>query len=155
MLIKQLLMVSIASGLISCAVQKSGPDSSLDAVSSSGTDCIFEGTIRDYRVLDESNLVVSASPKKKYHIELNQPALGLSSTWNIGFTSATSRICPGFSSVVFDSNFAPDTVRIRSIRAIDDIEFENLLVHFGKKLPKKIKAPAAEAVDGAKVEELD
>jgi hypothetical protein len=30
-----------------------------------------------------------------------------------------------------------------------------LLVHFGKKLPEKIKTPPAEPVDGAKVEELD
>jgi hypothetical protein len=136
-------------------VQNPGPKSGVDAATSSGTDCIFEGTIRDYRVLDESNLVVSATPKKKYHIELNQPAFGLSSAWNIGFTSTTSRICPGFSRVVFDSDFAPGPVRIRSIRAIDDIEFENLLVHFGKKLPEKIKTPPAEPVDGAKVEELD
>ncbi len=122
---------------------------------STGSDCIFEGTIRDYRVLDESNLLVTASAKRKYHIELTRRAFGLESSWHIGFTSPTSRICPGFSEVIVDEGFGPEAIRISKIWAIGPDEYEDLLIRYGKMEPEITQPPATQEVEGAEVEELD
>jgi hypothetical protein len=148
-------MLLFSSVLLACAGQPETPDSLADEPRSRATDCIFEGTIRDYQVLDESNLIVTASQKKKYHIELGRPAFGLGSTWGIGFSSATNRICAGFSSIVVEGSFEPESVRIYGIRQLDEFEYENLLVQFGKKEPEQSKIPPAEDVAGAEIEELD
>ncbi len=153
--IKQLLIVFFSCFFVACAGTGQAPGEADSRASSRGSDCIFEGTIRDYRVLDESNLVVTASAKRKYHIELSRRAFGLRSSWHIGFTSPTSRICPGFSEVIVDDNFGPEAIRILSIRALSPEEHDDLLIRFGKKKPEIVEAPAGEEVDSAEVEELD
>ncbi|HNP36445.1 MAG TPA: DUF6491 family protein [Woeseiaceae bacterium] len=152
---KQWIMLFISCGLLACAADGMKEPSAGDEPRQSGSDCIFEGTIRDYRVLDDSNLIVTASPKKNYHLELGRPAFGLNSAWRIAFTSSTNRICPGFSSIVFSGSMQPESIRIQSIRAVDEAEIENLLVRYGKKQPEEIKIPPAEDIEGAEVEELD
>ncbi|MDH3748892.1 MAG: DUF6491 family protein [Gammaproteobacteria bacterium] len=154
-LMKQLLIAFISCGLIACAsTEVADPGADYDDAPRA-SDCIFEGTIRDYQVLDESNLVVTASAKRKYHIELLRRAYGLKSSWHIGFTSPTSRICPGFSDIVVDDNFGPEKIRIRSIRALSPEEHDDLLIRYGKKKPEIVEAPATEKLESAEVEELD
>lgn len=155
MYIKQIFILLLSSVLVACATPgERDPMAEYDAPRG-GTDCIFEGTIRDYQVLDESNLVVAASAKRKYHIELSRRAFGLRSSWHIGFTSPTSRICPGFSEVIVDDSFGPEAIRIERIQALDPAAYEDLLIRFGKKEPEVTEDPAAEDVEGAEVEELD
>ena len=58
---KQLFVILISCGLVACATSETDPlQAEYDALPQ-GSDCIFEGTIRDYRVLDDKNLVVTAS----------------------------------------------------------------------------------------------
>ena len=154
-LIKRLFIALISSGLVACASQSSGEKEATTEREPRGSDCIFESTIRDYRVLDESNLVVTAAQRKKYHIQLSRPAFGLNSTWGIGFSSPTNQICSGFSSVVFNGSFETEEIRIYSIRALNEPEYENLLIRFGLKEPEKQKIPPPEDIEGAQVEELD
>ncbi len=156
--IKQVVVACFSSILVACATTNDTPESAVDDGYSRGSDCIFEGTIRDYTVLDESNLVVTASAKRKYHIELFRRAYGLRSSWHIGFTSPTSRICPGFSEIIVDDNFGPEAIRISSIRALSPEEYDDLLIRYGKKEPELVENPANEDVEnvsGAEVEELD
>lgn len=155
LLIKQCLIVFSSCLLVACASSPEGQDTMDRPASARGSDCIFEGTIRDYAVLDESNLVVTASAKRKYHIELFRPAFGLRSSWHIGFTSPTSRICPGFSEVVVDDSFGPEAIRISSVRALSPEEYDDLMIRYGKKKPEIVEAPANNEVQGAEVEELD
>ncbi len=75
-LLKQYFIVLISCGLVACAASENGSTSERFEGSESGSDCIFEGTIRDYRVLNDSNLLVSGSGTRKYHIELTRPAFG-------------------------------------------------------------------------------
>ncbi len=156
MSIKQLFMLLISCGLVACAT----PDPDLaeadyDALPQ-GSDCILEGTIRDYHVLDDKNLVVTASARRKYHIELTRRAFGLRSSWSLGFRSPTSRICPAFGEVIVDDNTGRfEAIRISSIRALSPEEYDELLVHFGKKEPDIEQTPAEQEVDTAEVEELD
>lgn len=153
--IKQIVIIFSLSGLSACAgTAGTPPEADYDAPRV-GSDCIFEGTIRDYTVLDESNLIVTASARRKYHIELYRRAFGLRSSWHIGFTSPTSRICPGFSEVIVDDSLGPEAIRISSIRALSPEEYDDLLIRFGKKEPEIDEDPATEEVEGAEVEELD
>ena len=123
---------------------------------STGPDCIFEGTIRDYRVLDESNLVVTASASRKYHIELTRGAYGLNSSWAIGFSSrGSSRICGGYSDIVVDDSFGPEAIRINKIRRLTQDEYEDIMIRFGKMEPEIEQPREPEEVKGAEVEELD
>jgi hypothetical protein len=120
-----------------------------------GSDCISQMTIRDYQVLDDSNLIVTGAAKRKYHVILSRRAFGLASTWRIAFRSSSGRICSGFSEVVVDDGIGAEVINIRSVRQLTPEEHDDLLVRFGKKEPDVNQATAPEPVEGAEVEELD
>ncbi len=153
---KQAIVLFISCGLVACATSEPDPlDADFDALPQ-GSDCIFEGTIRDYQVLDDKNLVVTASARRKYHIELVRRAFGLRSSWHLGFRSPGNRICPTFSDVVVDDNAGRlEAIRIQSIRELSPEEHEELLVRFGKIEPDIQQTPVEQEVDTAEVEELD
>ncbi len=149
---KQLFIVFLLSSLSACAPSEERLYAG-ETVQSSGSACISEGTIRGYKVLNDSNLVITGRANQKYHMELMRRAPGLRSTWQIGFASPTGRICSKFSDLVVDDNLGPDRVRIRSIRKLTDEDYEDLMYRFGK--AGEQKPPEPEDVDGAEVEELD
>ena len=106
-------------------------------------------------MLDDSNLVVTASGRRQYHIELARRAFGLRSSWSIGFRSPTGMICSGGSTLILNDGFGTDeSIRLRSVRRITAEELDALLIQYGKKDPEEQQAPAEEEVDGAEVEEL-
>jgi hypothetical protein len=125
-----------------------------DAVSGR-PDCISTRTIRDYRVLDDANLVVTANANRKYHISLSRRAVGLRASWKIGFRATSGRICGGFDDIIVDDGFGPERIRIADIRELTPEEYDELLVRFGKKEPTTKPAPATKPVESAEVEELD
>jgi len=75
----------------------------------------------------------------------------------IVFDSQTSRICSGFSEVVFSDPFGDrmEAIQISHIRLLSPEEEEDLLIQFGKKEPEIKHMPAPQEVEGAEVEELD
>jgi hypothetical protein len=111
--------------------------------------------VRDYSVLDDTNLVVTGSVSRKYHVTLYRSAFDLRSTWRIGFRSPTGQICPGFSDLIVADGMRTERIKIRSIRELTSEEYEELLVQFGKKQPEQTQASEPEDVEGAEVEELD
>jgi hypothetical protein len=153
--IKQLFILFISSCLSACAATPSEPGNDSYAMESPGSDCISQSTIRDYTVLDDSNLIVSASSRRKYHLVLYRRAYGLRSSWQIGLESSTGQVCAGFGDLLYDDGFAADRVRIASIRRLGPEEEDELLIRFGKKKPAYEQAPASTPVEGAEVEELD
>jgi Family of unknown function (DUF6491) len=155
MAIKQLLVLLLASILLGCASAPDGADSGSSESGSRRTDCIFGSSIRGYTVLDESNLIVDGSGRRKYHIVLRRRAYGLSSTWAIRFNSPTGRICADFSEVIFDDHFSNEAIRIEDIRELTPEDYEDLLIQFGKKEPEIEQTPVPREVKGAEVEELD
>ena len=153
--IKQLVIVFLSSVLLACAgSSEPSRQGDSDAVAG-GPDCISTRTIRDYRVLDDANLVVTAHGRRKYHVTLSRRAVGLRASWKIGFRSTSSRICGGFDDIVVDDGFGPERIRIAGIRELTPEEYDELLVRFGKKEPATEPAPAIESVESAEVEELD
>jgi len=154
-ILKQLVTIVISSVLVACAASGEPTEMSADDRQSRGRDCISQSSIRDYQVLDDSNLIVTASVKRKYHVILTRRAFGLRSTWKIGFRSPTARICSGSGEIVFQDGMGPERITIRSVRELTPDEADELLVRFGKKEPEFEQAPATEDVEGAEVEELD
>lgn len=130
------------------------------AASGRGSDCIWQGSIRDYRVLDNSNMIVRAGGSQRYHVMLVRPVFGLRSAHQIAFQSRTGRVCEGFSDLVisdgFDSSVGDaERIRIHAIQQLTPEQEEELLVRFGIKEPAVQKPREPEKVEGAEVEELD
>ena len=153
--LKQLLIVFSSCITFACATSDTEPADDRYAVESRGSDCISQSTIRDYRVLDDSNLIVTASARRQYHLVLYRRAYGLRSSWQIGLQSQTGQICSGFGDLVVDAGLGPERFRIASIRRLSPEDEDELLVRFGKKEPEYTQAPATNEVEGAEVEELD
>ena len=155
MFLKHIFIAIISSALVACA---GGAEPSLgdepDRVSLR-SDCISSRTIRDYRVLDDANLVVTATGNNKYHLTLSRRAVGLRASWKIAFRATGGRICGGFDDILVDDGFGPESIRIAAIRQLTPEEYDALLVRFGKKKPAIEQAPATDDVESAEVEELD
>jgi len=153
---KSVVIAVSLSFLASCASSGEGRESTAQAAASRAQNCISQSTIRDYQVLDDSNLIVTAGAKRKYHVELSRRAFGLRSNWQIGFKSPTGRLCSGSGEVIVDDGFGRvESITMSSIRQVGSYELDELLVRFGKKEPDVEQAPAQNEIDGAEVEELD
>jgi len=148
-------MVFFSCYLLACAGPDLAADGTTSGAESSRTDCIFRSSIRGYTVLDESNLIIEGSGRRNYHVALRRRAHGISSSWGIAFDSPASRVCAGFSEVVFDGHLEGGSIPIASIRELSPEDHEYLLIRFGKKKPEIEQTPAQTEVKGAEVEELD
>ena len=154
-ILKQSVILFYSSILVACAgtSEPSGGGSYADGPA--GSDCISQSSVRDYKVLDDANLIVAAGAGRKYHVLLSRRAMHLQSSRAIAFDSNTGRICSNFSDLIVDSSFGPDRIRITSVRRLTPEDEHDLLVRFGKKEPDYTKPRQTEQVDGAEVEELD
>ena len=156
LVLKQCVLLLFSGSLLACTTPGEPSAEAALAEDRGGRDCISHSGIRDYQVLDEANLIVTAGVSRKYHVTLTRQAFGLRSTWRIGFQAVGGMVCPMRADlVVYDSFTGPERIRVRTIRQIDPDEHEDLLVRFGKKEPVDEQAPAEEEVKGAEVEELD
>jgi len=155
MFIKQLFITITSCALASCASPESVAETGKTGAGGGRTDCIFRSSIRGYSVLDEANLIIEGSGRRKYHVALRQRAYGISSSWGITFDSPTSRVCAGFSEVVFDDHLNGQSIAIASIRELSPEDYEDLLIRYGKMKPEIEQTPAPAEVKGAEVEELD
>ena len=154
-LFKQLIILFYSSGLVACAgtSEPSGGESYADEPA--GSDCISQASVRDYKVLDGANLIVTAGAGRKYHVLLSRRTMNLRSSTAIGFHSNSGRICSTFSDLVVNSSFGTETIRITSVRRLTPEDEHDLLVRLGKKEPDYEEPRQTEQVDGAEVEELD
>ena len=154
---KQYIIIISSSLLLACASTEKAADELKAAPETRRSDCILAGSIRDYQVLDDANLVVTEGAKRRYHITLSRRAIGLRSSWQIGFRSTTGTVCASFGELIVDDGIGPERYRIGSIRQLTPQEYERLLVRFGKKEaePEIEQTPASEQINGAEVEELD
>jgi hypothetical protein len=156
-MLKQVVIAFSLGSIVACA-GTSEPTDAPDTERSEGRhDCIPQLSIRGYTVLDEQNLIVEGSGRRKYHVVLQRRAFGLRDTLGIAFESPTSQICAGFGEVVFADPFGAraEATRIARIRLLSPEEEEDLLIQFGKKEPEIKQTPAPQEVQGADVEELD
>jgi len=153
--VKQLFIVYCSCSLYACASTNNDVGEPESGWERRGGDCISQMSIRDYQVLDESNLIVTGSARRKYHVVLSRRAFGLRSTWRIAFETSGGRICSSFSDLIVDDGMGVDKIRIRSVKQITPEEYDDLLVRFGKKEPDVKQTPEPVPIEGAEVEELD
>ncbi len=154
-ILKQIIIVFLSSSMLACAGSPESSHEGDSEVVSGRSDCISTRTIRDYRVLDDANLVVTAQGNRKYHITLSRRAVGLRASWKIGFRSTSGRVCGGFDDIIVDDGVGPERIRIAGIKELTPEEYDELLVRFGKREPATEPTPATESVESAEVEELD
>ena len=157
MLVKQLSIIAISCCLVACASTAEQGETVVDEGPSRVNDCIHKPSIRGYSVLDEQNLIVEATGRRKYHVVLQRRAYGIKSSFGIQFDSATSRVCSRFDSIMYDNSMGGSNGRnrIASTQELTKEEEEHLLIRYGKKEPEIEHTPAPQEVKGAEVEELD
>ena len=153
--LKQIVIILFSCFLSGCASAQSRPAEPRRLDGSGRSDCISSGSSRDYRVLDDANLIVTAGAKRRYYVMLSRRAPGLRGSWQIGFKSATGSVCGGFDELIVDDGMSPRAYRISAIREVSPEEYEEILVRFGKMEPDFRQAPASKEIEGAEVEELD
>ena len=108
-------------------------------------DCFFAGTLRDWRPLDNSNLILFASGRRPYHVELMRPAAGLSFNVSIGVYDRDGRVCPyGGDAIIVDGGFMPERIAIRSMRQLTDEELDAVYIQFGIRPPAVVESVPVE-----------
>ena len=141
--------------LVACAGSDEVESGAATGGNSGRSNCISQSSIRDYRVLDEANLLVTEGASRRYHVQLSRRAYGLRSSRAIGFQTATSRVCAPFDDVVYESSFGTESVSIAAIQRLTPEQEEDLLIRFGIVKPEVEQPRVPEEVPGAEVEELD
>jgi len=152
---KQSFIVITLGILLGCSSTEEADSGPTSETVSRHSDCISKGSIRDYRVLDDSNLIVTAGASRRYHVALSRKAFGLRSTLGIAFESSSGRVCGGFDRLIVDDAFGPESIRIAAIRRLTPEQENDLLVRFGLREPEYEQPRQPEKVEGAEVEELD
>jgi hypothetical protein len=98
------------------------------------TECFYQGAVRDYRVLDNTSIVVFVGPSNcPYHVELDGFFCNLRGSPYIGFQDFDGRICSLDRSYIIDSPFGTqdEYCEVRSVSPLNDDELVETLAAFG------------------------
>lgn len=152
--IKQWVVLGTLSALAGCAGTPEEETTAAGDVDYRGSDCILISTIRDYRTLDDRNLLIYGPADRAYFVTLFRPSFELRSSFQMGFSSRDNRLCPYGGDAIVVGGLTPEEVGIQSISRVSEEQEEQLLVRYGKKEPSRTPAPEPENVEGAEVEEL-
>ncbi len=121
----------------------------------SGSDCILIRTIRDYRTLDDRNLLIYGPANRAYYVTLFRPSFELRSSFQMGFESRDDQLCPFGGDAIVVGSLRRESIAIQSISRVSEEQEEQLLVRYGKKDPAPgQQTPEPKDVKGAEVEEL-
>lgn len=130
-----------------CVATPSTERTSAGVAARRNDDCMFTVSLRDWRPLDDQNLILFESGRRAYHVELVRPAFGLRGDIMIGVFDRDGRICPyGGDAIVVDGPM-PDRVTIRSMRRLSDDELDELYVQFGIRPPAIVNTESVETED--------
>jgi Family of unknown function (DUF6491) len=152
--IKPLLTLAILSITAGCAGTAEREPVAQGDMDYRGSDCILIRTIRDYRELDDRNLLIYGPANRAYYVTLFRPSFELRSSFQMGFSSRDGQLCPFGGDAIVVGSMHPEEIGIESITRVTEEQEEQLLVRYGKKKPADPQAPAPKDVKGAEVEEL-
>ncbi len=119
-----------------------------------GSDCISIRTVRDYRTLDDRNLLIYGPGDRAYYVTLFRPSFELRSSFQLGFESRDGYLCPYGGDAIVVGSLNREAIGIASISRVSKEQEQQLLVRYGKKEAPGQQAPAPKKVEGAEVEEL-
>ena len=131
------LMVLLLLFINGCASQSDTNNLEDDIKLSNRSSCFNTMDIRDYRVLDRSNLIVYGRPKSRsYHLKISPPNLDESGLDMISFKSWSGRVC-GFAGdeLIIPDNIFQQSYSIISVTQLDEAAHYNLMVQYGKAEP--------------------
>ena len=152
---KQLLVATILGIAAGCAPAPERETVAEGDVDYRGSDCILIRTIRDYRLLDDRNLLIYGPADRAYYVTLFRPSFELRSSFQLGFESRDDQLCPFGGDAIVVGSLNREEIAIQSISRVTEEQEEQLLVRYGKKDPAPgQQAPAPREVEGAEVEEL-
>ncbi len=120
-----------------------------------GADCILIRTIRDYRPLDDSHMLISGPAKRTYFVTLFGPAFEMRGSLGLTFDSRDDQLCPFGGDAVKFGGLAHERVTIQSISRVTAEQEQEILFRFGLLERAEKKPPEPVSVKGAEVEELD
>ncbi|HZD52321.1 MAG TPA: DUF6491 family protein [Woeseiaceae bacterium] len=149
-----LLALITLSALEGCAATGERETATAADIDYHGSDCILIPTIRDYRELDDRNLLIYGAANRPYFVTLFRPSFELRSSFQLGFSSLDDQLCPFGGDRIVVGSLNREAVRIQAISRVSEQQAEQLLVRYGKKKPAEQPAPAPGKVKGADVEEL-
>ncbi len=101
------------------------------------TDWVRIDQVRDFRVLDDSNLVLYAPTRRQaFHVELMPPCRGLRFSDTIALRGRMERL-GGFAgdSVIIQPGLLPQRCPVSSVRRLSETELTELLVRFEGEAP--------------------
>jgi hypothetical protein len=137
-----LLVVSVA-GMNGCAATGTTTDGNADGAARD--DCLFAVTLRDWRPLDDRNLLLFGTGRRAHHVELVRPASGLRFDVMLGVYDRDGMICPYGGDAIVIGGPMPDRIAIRSIERLSDDELDAVYVRFGIRAPAVIDATEVES----------
>ena len=133
-------MAGLAVATLVAACATTSPEESVTGAD----ECMFAVSVRDWRPLDDENLILFETRRRAYHVELVRPAFGLRSDVTIGVYDRDGRICPyGGDAIIVDGGIL-DRIPIRSMRRVRDGELDALYVQFGIEPPVEIRTEGVE-----------
>jgi Family of unknown function (DUF6491) len=141
------LFAAASAALVACAAAPPAPPAP-SASSSRGDDCFFTRSLRDWRPLDNSNLLLFTTGRTPYLVELFRPAMGLSFNVMIGVYDRDGRVCPYGGDAIIINGIMPERIPIRSMRRLTDDELDEIYVRFGIRPPvvvETVPAPGGDA----------
>lgn len=96
------------------------------------SDCMFSRGIRDYRALDNRNLIVYGMGRRPYHVVLASPSTNVEHEFTIGvYDDGDGRVCPYGRDAILIDGAIPERIQIRSIEEIAADEVEALEAEYG------------------------
>jgi hypothetical protein len=142
--------VAVASGNAVATTAKNTPNPAI-ASRENGGDCFFFNTIRNWRALDSTHMVVWApGSKTPYLVTLTMPVFDLTSAWRVAFVDGNhdGNVCSfGRDRIVVPGGITTDSASIRGVSKLDDAGMAAIEQQYNLKLAPKKKGeqPSVEA----------
>ncbi len=147
----RVMLTSVAGAALLSGCAASGTQEDSDDASESRaitSDSVRIDQVRDFRVLDDSNLILYAPTRRNaYHVELMPACQGLRFADTIALRGRTGRLA-GFAGdrVIIDRPGMPDRCAVTNVRRLDEASLTELIVSFEGEPDGEAPADEAEVV---------
>jgi hypothetical protein len=143
-LIPWLTVVMLAAGCASTTNQSTSARPSAAEADCGNSECFFAGNVRDFKVLDDTTLVVWASSRRcPYIVELGRRCGDMRFANTLGFDSRDNYVCSyGGDAVLARQGGGLDRCPIINIRRVSEQALEGIYVEYG--LTDPVPTPPAE-----------
>jgi hypothetical protein len=138
------MCTSVSAVVAAIALQGCVGPATLSGAGATYNDCFFANTLRDWRPLDDRNLILFANGRRPYHVELVRPAMALSFNVMIGVYDRDGRVCPYGGDAIIVDGFMPERIAIRSMRRLTEAQLDEVYVEFGISAPPVIDTEEVE-----------